>query len=198
MKKFKKHNRHHHSKSMAKKANVEIVIFSVVLVVLLISLFVYFFLKNENNLFKNDLTLVSVESDRRSKLPSVSPSLPPGPTSIPYTLPSGPQTYRFSHGSNVTGPKIQTMIINPLDPKKGTTQTVTLAINSESPVTKASIIIYSDSQEKDVNLKLISGDFLKGTYQGSWEVNDTYNNKYALRYILKAEKNTFDNVSYFR
>ncbi|MCR4280070.1 MAG: hypothetical protein NUV82_01435 [Candidatus Komeilibacteria bacterium] len=181
---------------MAKKANVEIVIFSVVLVVLLISLFVYFFLKNENNLSENRLT--SVESDKRSKLPSVSPSRPPGPTSVPYTLPSGPQTYRFSHGSNVTGPKIQTMIINPLDPKKGTIQTVTLAINSESPVTKASIIVYSDSQEKNVNLKLISGDFLKGTYQGSWEVNDTYNNKYALRYILKAEKNTFDNVSYFR
>lgn len=181
---------------MAKKTKIELIVFSVVLVVLLISLLVYFFSKNEKNL--SEKNSASIESDKRSKQSSVNFNPSRGPISVPYTPPSGPQTYRFSHGKDVIGPKIQTMIIDPLDPKKGATQTITLTINSESPITKASIIVYSDSQEKNIDLKLISGDFLKGDYQGFWQVNDTYNNKYALRYIIKAEKNTFDNITYFR
>lgn len=178
---------------MVKKAKIKLIVFLVVLVVLLISLLVYFFSKNEKN--PSEDSLVSIESDKRSRQLSASPSPSPG---VPYVLPSGSQTYRFSHGPDVVGPKIQTMTVNPLDPKVGSTQTFTLEIKSESPVTKTSIIIYSDSQEKNVDLKLISGDSLKGVYQGSWNVNDTYNNKYALKYILKTEKNTFDNISYFR
>ncbi len=116
----------------------------------------------------------------------------------PYTLPSGSQTYRFSHGEDVVGPKIQTVTIDPLDPQNNATQTISLEIESESSVQSAVIIVSTDNREKTLNLKLISGDSQKGTYQGSWQVDDTYENKYSFRYILTSETDTFDNTMYLR
>lgn len=116
----------------------------------------------------------------------------------PYTLPSGSQTYRFSHGEGVVGPKIQIATIDPLDPQNGDTQTITLEIESESPVQSAVIIVSTDNREKTLNLGLISGDSQKGKYQGSWQVDDTYENKYSFRYILTSETGTFDNTMYLR
>ncbi len=117
---------------------------------------------------------------------------------VPYTLPSGIQTYRFSHGEAVVGPKIRTVVIDPLDPAPGADQTITLELESESPVKSVVIIAATDNRKKTLNLKLISGDSLKGAYQASWQPNDTYDVRYSLRYILTAEDSIFDNTMYLR
>jgi hypothetical protein len=116
----------------------------------------------------------------------------------PYILPTGAQTYRFSHGADVTGPKPQLVTIDPLDPQPGSTQTISVVIHSTSAVQSAVVIVGTDHQEKTLNLKLSSGDSLKGTYQGSWPVDDTYSQKYFLHYLLKSKTDTFDNTMYLR
>ena len=115
-----------------------------------------------------------------------------------YKLPSGSQTYRFSHGSEVKGPKISTVVIDPLDPQNGATQTITLDLESESPVTKVTIVIVTDKQEKNIDLKLIEGDSKKGKYGAAWQVNDTYDTKYAIRYDLRSETATYDETMFIR
>lgn len=109
-------------------------------------------------------------------------------------LPSGKQTYRFNHGSNVVGPKMQSVTINPLDPQNGDTQTITVEMGSSSLLTKAIITIYTDNKQKEIGLKFVSGDLENGIYQGSWAVNDTYEKRYAFRYILTDSSGTYDNT----
>ena len=129
---------------------------------------------------------------------NISKPTPPPETPIPYTLPSGSQTYRFSHGSGVKGPKMSSVTIDPLDPQNGADQIVTIDLESESPVTKAQLTIITDSKEKVIDLKLVEGDSNKGKYQGSWKVNDTFNTKYAIRYILRSEKGVYDETMFIR
>lgn len=127
-----------------------------------------------------------------------SSNVPPAETPIPYILPSGIQTYNFSHGKDVKGPKIRTVAIDPLDPEKGATQTFTIDLESESPVTSATIVVITDHKERNIRLELTKGDSLKGVYQGSWQVDDSFDTKYAARYILVSEKDTYDQTMYLR
>lgn len=120
------------------------------------------------------------------------------PSKPPYTLPSGPQTYRFSHGKDVTGPKVQVVTFDPLDPAVGSTQTITLEIDSPSPLKSATITLTSDNQEKTLDLERTSGDTLKGTYQTPWVVDDTFELTYAVHYLLLSENDKFDNTMYIR
>jgi hypothetical protein len=120
------------------------------------------------------------------------------PTPIPYTLPKGAQKYTFNHGSEVKGPKPVSVTIDPLDPKSGATQTITVDLVSDSPVTSSSLTIITDNNQKDITLEKITGDELKGTYQGSWQVDDSYENRYSFRFLLKSNTGTYDNTMYMR
>jgi len=122
----------------------------------------------------------------------------PSPTPIPYKIPGGLQTYRFSNGSEMKGPKIQSATIDPLDPANGAKQTITLEIESDSPVTSTEIIVTTDKKKKNIDLKLTDGDPQKGTYQGSWQINDSYLTMYAFRFIIKSANGTYDNVMRIR
>lgn len=145
-------------------------------------------------------SLVSTAPENNSlTLTASSATPPPVPTQKNhYVLPTGAQTYRFSHGTEVTGPKPQLVTISPLDPQPGSTQTITLIIHSASPIQNAVVTVGTDNQKKTLNLQLTSGDSFKGTYQGSWQVDDTYDEKYFLHYLLKSENGTFENTMYLR
>lgn len=120
------------------------------------------------------------------------------PSKPPYTLPTGSQTYRFSHGKDVTGPKVQVVTFDPLDPEVNSTQTITLEIESPTPLESAQITLTSDNQEKTLDLERTSGDALQGTYQTSWVVDDTFELTYAVHYLLLSENDKFDNTMYIR
>lgn len=119
-------------------------------------------------------------------------------TPNPYKLPTGAQSYSFSTGSEVKGPKIGNVTIDPLDPKIGTKQTFTLTVESESPVTNASVVVNTDNKEENVILKLIEGTAVSGKFQGSWQVNDPYDYIYAFTYIVKADNGVYENTMFLR
>lgn len=186
------------------------------ILVLVLSSSLYYYLRvTSPELFTNlrlptyDLqaTISSLRSTFRFSRPSPSPQNQAGPPSpavapqsegVAYTLPSGPQTYRFSHGKDVKGPKVQVVTFDPLDPEVGSTQTITLEIDSPSPLKNAAITLTSDNQEKSLTLKKTGGDALQGTYQTSWVVDDTFELKYSVRYLLLSENDKFDNTMYIR
>lgn len=120
------------------------------------------------------------------------------PTPIPYVLPTGSQIYHYSHGSEVKGPKIQTVTIDPIDPQPGTTQTLTLEIESVSPMTKNALTIATDNHTTSLELTRISGDNLKGTYAVTWTPTDTYEHTYSLRFKLESTTDAFDSTMYLR
>lgn len=133
-----------------------------------------------------------------TRLEPLASGLIAGPSKPPYTLPTGLQTYKFSHGKDVTGPKIQVVTFDPLDPEVGSTQTITLEIESPTPLESAEITLTSDNQERTLALKLKSGDALRGTYQTSWVVDDTFDLKYSVHYLLLTANDKFDNTMYIR
>jgi hypothetical protein len=133
--------------------------------------------------------------------PTMTITAPPvitAPSSVPYVLPTGSQTYQYSHGSDVKGPKISSVTIDPLDPPKDTAQTITLVITSTSPMTKNSLTINTDNESKTLDLKQVSGDNLAGTYAVTWTPSDTYAQKYSIKYHLVSTTDTFDSTMYLR
>jgi hypothetical protein len=107
-------------------------------------------------------------------------------------LPAGTQTYRFSHGQDVIGPKPESITIDPLDPEPGRTQTVSIQVSADTPAKSATVEIITDS--KTATQKL---NFKDGQWQGLWTIDDTYNYQYGFRLIL-AGADTYDNTMWIR
>lgn len=147
-------------------------------------------IKQSNNSQKS-----AISGDTQS---APNPTMEAVPTTIPYKLPTGSQTYRFSNGESVVGPKIQTLIINPLDPAKSGSQTITLTIKHDSPVTSAVVTIITDNNESPLILKLTNGTDTDGTWTGNWTVNDTYNKRYGIKFSLKSSTGNYNNVMFIR
>lgn len=102
----------------------------------------------------------------------------PSPLPTPKPLPTGSQTYNISHGESVVGPKPTKATINPLDPKIGDTQTLTIQVSHDKPVTKASITLLTDNAKQELPLQLISGTTSEGVWQASWTMEDSYDYSY--------------------
>jgi len=130
----------------------------------------------------------------------------PTPTSIPapiqektiVPLPTGAQTYNFSHGTEVNGPKISQLTLDPLAINIGETQTITLKATHPSPITSVSVELITDTMSTPHTLTKISGTGTDGTWSGSWEVKDTINARYGLRLILNSSDSNYDNTMWFR
>lgn len=161
------------SRAVVKKNKTEFT-FLLVLILLLVFLLVYFFLKNKKNLSENNLS--SIESDKRSKQL---------PTPTPRAIPHG--KWGFGVGqSDQTVPQFRRGFIDPYDPAKGGTQTVTINVRHSTSVNKVSAVLKTDHTiSQSYPFKLISGSNTNGQWQGSWKVEDTYLYTYAL--VLKAE-----------
>ncbi len=132
---------------------------------------------------------------------SPTPPPPPTPTPTPRTirpLPSGIQTYRVSYGKNNKGPKIKEAIIDPLTPKIGDTQKVTLTITSDSAITKAEIILHTDTKKTTYPLSLINGTKTDGTWEAVWNMPESYDYSYSIRFAIHNETGRHENGMLFR
>lgn len=118
----------------------------------------------------------------------------PTPSPTPKPLPSGKQTYRFSHGQNVTGPKPQTVVVDPLTPAPGEKQTVTVIIASDSPIIEAKATLDTDHDSNIYPLTASQGE----TWEATWTINDSYDYTYYLHLFLKSADGTFENGLRFR
>jgi hypothetical protein len=113
-------------------------------------------------------------------------------------LPSGRQEYILSHGKNVTGPKPQTIIIDPLTPVTGETQTVTIVAQYNSPITEATITLFTDSDNHTYPLKLQSGTPTNGSWSGSWDMPESISSRYELKITLVSSTGNWINTMKFR
>lgn len=113
-------------------------------------------------------------------------------------LPSGSQTYRLSHGKNVKGPKIYSLTIDPLTPDKGSSQKVSLSASYELDITNVEVTLLTDSMSQNLKLSLVSGSRQNGVWEGSWNVNDSYNYKYGIRFLLESNKDNYNDIMWFR
>lgn len=125
----------------------------------------------------------------------------PLPTYCPnpnYEIPGGHQEYTWSHGPEVTGPKIQTTAIDPQDPKPGQKQTLTITVKTDSPVTSAQATLLTDTTEQTVNFKLKNGSSTDGTWELSWSTKDTYKCRYGITFELKSDTGNFKETMHIR
>lgn len=115
-----------------------------------------------------------------------------------YPLPTGTQSWTFSHGPGVTGPKIQTATVDPLTPTKGGTQTVTITATHTVPVTGVTATEFTDNQKTEHTLKLTTGTAADGTWSASWRMNDTYEHTYHIDFVLTSSKGNWSGALTFR
>lgn len=102
-------------------------------------------------------------------------------------LPTGPQAFTVSSGEKNV-PRITGGLIDPYDPKVGAAQRITVNVEDENPVDSVRVSIETDRGSKTHILKLMSGTRNKGTWEGSWRIDDSYNQRY--RAILIATSKT--------
>lgn len=153
---------------MAKKANVEYVILAVLLLVFAGLLFVYFTSRNKE-VSKEDTSPVPV---------ALTPTISPRP------IPHGKIGFTVAQ-SDKTVPQFGRGFIDPYDPEKGATQSVTINANFKTPIEKVTAVLKTDKAvSKPVSFKLIDGTTTNGTWLGTWPVTDTYLYTYAL--VLNA------------
>ncbi len=178
--------------------------FIVVLVFLLyagLNAWIYFYgtqIFTFNPFIKKALTTVSIVKEQGfGKIAKTTPKLLPE-TYVSYPLPGGKQEWTFEHGNGVTGPKIQTATVDPLTPKKGEKQTITITVKHDAPVTAATATVVTDGQRNKLDLKLASGTTKDGTWTGSWTMSDTYNIIYHIDFHLESADSHWDGALTFR
>lgn len=114
-------------------------------------------------------------------------------------LPKGTQTYTFSHGDKVTGPKPSTVTMDPLSTTLNEKQSITITISDSSPVTSASVFLTTDTK-KDVEhvLSKKTTQDKKDVWTGSWTVEDTNDQRYEARLYITNATGVYDNTMRFR
>lgn len=135
----------------------------VILVVIAIGLGAAVFMK-----FKNDITFPKLPFSQKQ-----TGSNSPNPTPTPTALMQGKETYSISQASNNTGPKITKAEIDPLDPKIGQKQTITIHSNFSQPLTGVTISVKTDHKVFPLTLSKVSGTDTDGQWQTSWTVEDS-------------------------
>lgn len=113
------------------------------------------------------------------------PTVTPTPTPTPRPIPHGKIGFTVGQ-SDHTVPQFSQGFIDPYDPEKEASQTVTIAVKYTKPVTNVSAVLKTDHAISNAVLfTLISGTNTNGTWQGSWLMTDTY--LYTYNLVLQAE-----------
>lgn len=117
---------------------------------------------------------------------------------ISKALSGGLQTYRFSHGKDVVGPKLQVVNIDPFDPQPNQIINITAEIKHDSPIKKAIVTLISDNKKSVKEMKLTGGDTTNGTWNAEIKIEDTYLCIYKLNFDLQSETGNYNNDMVFR
>lgn len=128
-----------------------------------------------------------LSSSPQSKLISTRVYEKLGPTSTPKPIPHGKIDFNVS-GGNDAGPTIGKGFIDPYDPPLHGEQSVSVDVMSKkSPVLSVVAILSTDlAVSSPYQFQRIAGTEIKGTWKGSWKVDDTYLHTYRLAIIAKS------------
>jgi len=101
---------------------------------------------------------------------------------------TGTQEFFFSHGSEMTGPRIQKVILDPINPQPNQQITIHVTIENDTPLTKSDIIIETDNK---TNIqKMITTD--NNSYLAELKLKDTYDYNYYIKFDLQSESGNYD------
>lgn len=89
----------------------------------------------------------------------------------------GPTTYNISGGKP---PFFKSMSLTELDPKVGSSDTISVVITDTANVTSATAVIKTDNGVRTFPLTLSSGTATNGTWTNTFVVADTHNNTYVI------------------
>lgn len=151
---------------------------------ILVATFLLILFKNQLALWakRYQIGLAPQPSPTTTLEPKTAASPTPTPRGTPTPLKKGKETYYISQSSSVKGPKITQVTLDPLDPKNGEKQTITVKALHSGPVTQVKISLMSDNKTQTLSsLSLVSGTNLEGEWQVSWTVDDTILYKYILK-----------------
>lgn len=145
--------------------------------------------------YQGELSQFMITSKKGSSLSSPSPS----PIScISKILPGGKQVYRYTHGKDVVGPRLQVVTIDPFDPKLNQIINVTAEIKHDSPVTSATVSLVTDSKTEQSKMNLVSGNSTNGTWTAEIKLEDTYLCNYQLNFDLQSSTGNYKGSMVFR
>lgn len=159
-------------------------IFSVLLV---IAFFVW-----RNQYQARQLELSGSKAEQQASLPDSSPPKPspPKPSPPPVPILQGIETYTISQGKKNNGPKITQAIINPHDPKINDNQTVKVKLAYAQPINQVKLILTSDNDQKETDMKLVEGTATSGIWETSWQITDTILYNYSQTITAKSGDQT--------
>lgn len=103
---------------------------------------------------------------------------------IPVPLPTGKQVYNVSRGSGSRGPAIERVTIDPFDPMKGQSQTYSVKISNNTPVTKVLLTVTTDYQTTPYDAILKEGKSTAGVWEAVVPATDSRD--YVYRAMIEA------------
>lgn len=140
-------------------------------------------------LLKMNILSVKIDSPGSPKLDGQT-AVQPSPTPMPKPIGSGLITVDNSFGKDVTGPKMHQTLFDPIDPARGSKQTVTAKVRHTSPVTSVAATITTDTKNNELQFSLTTGTDTDGVWTATWTVDDTYEQQYYANFILKSSDGT--------
>ena len=135
------------------------------------------------------LIYVQVSTQRNSQDATIiAPSLEATPTSAststptptrkstptPYPLPQGKETFVGSYGPGTKGPKINSITLDPYDPKVGESQAYVVEISSAEPVTSVDLALTTDTRTTTYPLQKTTSTDKTSTWSVKITTNDTH------------------------
>lgn len=119
-------------------------------------------------------------------------TIKPTPTHIPTPrpIPHGPLGFTVGQ-SDRTVPQISRGTVDPYYPEKGSTQSMTIQVNHTQPVTAVVATVKTDNGvSQPYPFTLVDGTSIKGTWKGSWTINDSYLYTYAVIFTATSGEKT--------
>ena len=100
---------------------------------------------------------------------------------VPGPLHIGNETYLVSSGAGSVGPNIQSVILEPLDPKKGEVQIIKVKVGSNDTMKTVSVTVNTDYDVKTYNASLKEGTKINGIWEVLVTSSDTHDYIYRVR-----------------
>jgi len=174
-------------KTITYSKNNYFLITSIITLILIISITLFFFIKNSSR--SDQLVELEISGSRDNQSSVISPSTTspqssPSPSPTPTTLKPDDGvkgTYNISQGKH-DGPTISQVIFDPLDAKKDQLLTITLRVLSSTPADKITATLQTDTSTEDLTFTKSSTD---SKYE-IWTSTITLPESVLYKYILTA------------
>jgi hypothetical protein len=139
---------------------------------------------------------VSMDSTEDETESVVTKGTTPRPTPRPLT--QGKEVFTYTPGPLAVGPKISEFTMDPMDPKKGQQQTITVKLNYTSAITSVTARLDTDNKKTDLVFTRIDGTESNGTWQATRTEDDTHDYTYYLDFTLVGTPDTYRGGFAFR